>query len=320
MRVLAFHGVVDGASETNHFSSLFADIKIFEEQAALLRRRGRPVSLTELEASLSGGPCLPADAVHVSFDDGFRNNLRAAEILDRYRIPWSLFVVVDAVLDGYRPWFIRLADAIEATSNVLLADGSVFEMTDPARKREFARRAKVEIMAAPGADHDAVVDRLLALAGMRCPLETSWPLLDADDLRELHRAGVEIGNHSARHRDLTRCPESDLAAEINTSKGRLEGALASPVRWFAYPDGRHDRRVRRMVGRQHTLGLATWTWHQPERELAVRRYEPIDTDDISAILDAPEPSYGVRWARWNLPSRAREARLRVHQSFGRTLS
>jgi peptidoglycan/xylan/chitin deacetylase (PgdA/CDA1 family) len=313
VRVLNYHGVVDQAEAGNHFAALFTDLTSFDEQASLLARRARLVSLSEVEAALTGGHRLPDDAVHVSFDDGYVNNLRAAEVLDRHRIPWSLFVVVDSVLDGYRPWFVRLADAIEATTNVMLPDGSIFEMSDPKRKRDFARRAKVQVMAAPDADQDGAVDSILAWPGMNPGEDTSWPMLDLAGLKELQTAGVEVGNHSARHRNLRRCHDGDLASEVTVSRTRLEQALGRPVRWFAYPDGRHDRRVRRAVGLHHTLGFATWTVRPAEDRFAVRRYEPIGVADLGPILDSPEPWYGARWARWTLPWRAREAGVRVRR-------
>ena len=307
MRVLNYHGVVDRSEQTSYYSSVFTDIGEFEEQAALIATRGRPVSLEEIDASLSNGHRLPENAVHVTFDDGYRNNLCAAEILDRHRIPWSLFVVVDSVLDGYQPWFLRLADAVNATTNVMRRDGSVFEMSEPATKRQFARLAKAEIMAAPDGDQDGALDRVLAWPGMRAPIEPDWPLLDIAGVKELHVAGVEIGNHSARHRNLTRCSDRELYDEVVGGRERLAGALDSPVRYFAYPDGRHDRRVRTLVGRDHALGLATWTFRPPETRFALRRYEPTGVADLEAILEAPEPWYGHRWARNTLPGRAREA-------------
>jgi peptidoglycan/xylan/chitin deacetylase (PgdA/CDA1 family) len=314
VRVLNFHGVVDRAVEENHFSSLFVDIAEFEQQVALLAKRGHPVGLDEIDAALSNGHRLPDNAVHVSFDDGYRNNLRAAEILDRHHVPWSLFVVVDSVLDSYQPWFLRLADAIDATTNVRMDDGSVFEMSAAVAKREFSRRAKVEIMSAPDADQDAAVDRVLARPGIRVPDEPRWPLLDLAEVRELRSAGVTIGNHSARHRNLVRCPDADLHAEVAGAHARLEAALDSPVRYFAYPDGRHDRRVCRAVGEHHALGLATWTLRAPDTPLAIRRYEPTTVTEVGAIVDAPEPWYGRRWLRWNAPWRAREIARRIRRA------
>jgi len=304
--VLGYHGVADRAATANHFAFIFSDPHDFEAQVRLIATRSTPVSLEEIDAALRDGRPLPADAVHVTFDDGYRNNLDAAEILDRHRVPWSLFAVVDAVLDGYRPWYLRLADAVEASTNVMLPDGSVFEISSAAGKRAFSRKAKVAIMAAAHGNQDGVVDELLALPGMEAPQENAWPMLDVAALRELRAAGVEIGNHSARHRNLVRCSAADLHEEISSARARLEAAIEARVRYFAYPDGRHDRRVRVAVARDHELALATWTMRPPLDRFALRRYEPVNVDDLARILAKPEPWYGARWAQWNLAARARE--------------
>jgi peptidoglycan/xylan/chitin deacetylase (PgdA/CDA1 family) len=309
MRVLNYHGVIDQAHEGSHFASLFTDVRDFAAQVALLARRAVPVSADELEGSVVHGHRLPDRAVHVTFDDGYANNLLAAEILARHGVPWSIFVVVDAVVEGYRPWYLRLADAVDASSNVMLPNGSVVEMSGIDRKRAFSRRAKSEIMAA--ADTDAAVDRILTWKGMRIPDQPRWPMLGVNDLRELRTAGVAIGNHSARHRNLLRCSDDELTVEVSVSRRRLEGALGGAVRHFAYPDGRHDRRVRAAVGADHCLGLATWTTRRADDRLAVRRYEPVGVDDLDRILTRAEPWYGARWLRWNASSRLREVSLRA---------
>ena len=318
MRILNYHGVVDRKTDGTHYSYLFADVRDFEAQLVRLKRTARPVSLAEVEASLSDGHPLPERAVHVSFDDGYRNNLVAAEILDRQRVPWSLFVVVDAVFDGYRPWYLRMHDAIRVTNEVTMADGTAVELATTKQKRLFAKLAKAEIMAVPNADQDGAVAKLLELPGMQTPSDTAWPLLSPDELRELYAAGVEIGNHSARHRNLSRCRAGDLHAEVVGSRDRLARELGGPVRYFAYPDGRHNRRAHRAVGSSHSLALATWTLRGPLRPTALRRYEPLDDADLGPILESAEPWYGlgyaIRWAKWSLRWRMREVELRARPS------
>ncbi|MBV9953078.1 MAG: hypothetical protein JO291_14090 [Acidimicrobiia bacterium] len=71
-----------------------------------------------------------------------------------------------------------------------------------------------------------------------------------------------------------------------------------------------------MVGDHHALGLAAWTVRPADDHLAVRRYAPVSTADLEAILDKPEPWYGRRWARWNLGWRAREAVARERRPSG----
>jgi peptidoglycan/xylan/chitin deacetylase (PgdA/CDA1 family) len=287
---------------------MFGDMRDFAAQVALLGRKAVPVSLDELEAAVLHGHRLPERAVHVTFDDGFRNNLEAAEILGRHRVPWSLFAIVNAVVDGYRPWYLALADAIDATSNVMLPNGDIFEMSGRERKRAFARRAKASVMAAT--DQDAAVDGLLAWKGMSVPAEPGWPMLDVAELSELCRAGVAVGNHSATHRNLARCSDDELTTEVSVARHRLEEALGVPVRHFAYPDGRHDRRVVESVGVEHRLAFATWTLGRRDDRLTVRRYEPENCADLERILDNPEPWYGARWLRTNAPFRLRETTLR----------
>jgi peptidoglycan/xylan/chitin deacetylase (PgdA/CDA1 family) len=317
VRVLHYHGVSAGHESNSHFSFLLEDWADFEDQIRRLAKRCRPVSLGEIDASLSGGDRLPESAVHVSFDDGYRNSLVAAEILDRHRVPWSLFIVFDSVLDGYRPWYLRLVDAIDASTNVMLANGSVFEIGDVRSKRRIAQMAKVEVMASSDGDEDAAVDRLLARPGMRTPDQPGWPKRGLTEVRQLASAGVEIGNHSARHRNLPRCSDRDLHREVTVAGVRLEEALAIPVRYFAYPDGRHTRRGRAEVARRHALGLATWTMRTAAAPYAVRRYGPVGAGDLDRILRCPEPWYGQRWLRSNLPWRAREATRRLRSVVAR---
>lgn len=313
VRLIAYHGVVGRADRDDYFAYLFNEVNLFVKQAAWLAKHATPVSLAEIADHISEGRPLPARSVHVSIDDGFRNNLIAAEILDRYRVPWSLFVVVDAVLDGYRPWFVRLADALSATSNVRLPDGAVVEMSRRQDKLPFARMVKAEVMAAPADAQDAVLDRILALPGMVTPEATRWPFLTANELLQLSTAGVEIGNHSSRHRNLTRCSPERLHQEVTESRQRLSTALGRNVRFFAYPDGRHNASVRQAVGRDHELALATWTFRRPVSPLALRRWEP--GPGVASLRDTVEhtsPSrYGAAWLQLNAPRRAREAVYRL---------
>jgi peptidoglycan/xylan/chitin deacetylase (PgdA/CDA1 family) len=79
------------------------------------------------------------------------------------------------------------------------------------------------------------------------PGERREELLDAAALRELAVAGIEIGSHGRRHRDLTACDDAALADEVAGSREELAAALGAPVATFCYPYGRLDPRVRAAV-------------------------------------------------------------------------
>jgi peptidoglycan/xylan/chitin deacetylase (PgdA/CDA1 family) len=75
------------------------------------------------------------------------------------------------------------------------------------------------------------------------------PMLDWSQLAEVCELNVEIGAHSHTHPQLDTLPPSAIAHEILQSKEMLEDALGFEVASFAYPDGFHCAKTRRLVQR-----------------------------------------------------------------------
>ncbi len=64
-------------------------------------------------------------------------------------------------------------------------------------------------------------------------------MLDADELRELARAGWELGAHTITHPDLSALDYAACRREIEESRSALERIAGVPVETFAYPFGRY---------------------------------------------------------------------------------
>jgi len=69
------------------------------------------------------------------------------------------------------------------------------------------------------------------------------PLMGAERIRELRRAGVGFGSHSATHVKLALQDENRIRDEVTRSKAELEDMLGEPVRHFCYPYGSYDMRA-----------------------------------------------------------------------------
>jgi peptidoglycan/xylan/chitin deacetylase (PgdA/CDA1 family) len=67
--------------------------------------------------------------------------------------------------------------------------------------------------------------------------------LDAGQIRELDRAGMDVGDHTAHHVDLRLLTPPQLANETAGSRKTLEAVLGHPVYFFAYPFGDFNDRV-----------------------------------------------------------------------------
>jgi peptidoglycan/xylan/chitin deacetylase (PgdA/CDA1 family) len=92
------------------------------------------------------------------------------------------------------------------------------------------------------------------------------PIMSAEEIREVHSAGIEIGSHSHTHRDLTKFDVDVINAELATSKAILSDLLAAPVVGFAAPHGRVNSVVATAVqraGYTHLVGSGRFSLNRP---------------------------------------------------------
>lgn len=105
----------------------------FAEQMSLLRRTRHPLGLTEFVERWRGGS-LPEQAVAVTFDDGYADNLHEAKPrLDAADVPATVFLAT-GFLDQTVPfWWDELAELILAgiRQDEILLDGTAVEVGPP---------------------------------------------------------------------------------------------------------------------------------------------------------------------------------------------
>lgn len=82
-------------------------------------------------------------------------------------------------------------------------------------------------------------------------------LLSWDEIRQLHKYGIEFGGHSRTHPDLTKISNSRLAGEVRESKAMIEDHLGGEVATFAYPFGKFNLPVKQAVADSYKAGVST---------------------------------------------------------------
>jgi peptidoglycan/xylan/chitin deacetylase (PgdA/CDA1 family) len=132
--------------------------------------------------------------------------------------------------------------------------------------------------------------------------------MTADELRDLHAAGFELGAHSVTHPDLAALPEADCAREVADSVEAVAGIAGEPVRTFAYPFCSYDdaavEAVRRagLVAAVAGEGRGDWTPHAMRR--AVITGKDGMASFVAKLWDVYEPAFH------SLPGRALRAATR----------
>jgi peptidoglycan/xylan/chitin deacetylase (PgdA/CDA1 family) len=67
--------------------------------------------------------------------------------------------------------------------------------------------------------------------------------LDAEQVRDLHAQGFEIGCHSMTHPYLCDIPDAELKREIVDAKLQIEQIIGHSIEHFSCPGGRYDERT-----------------------------------------------------------------------------
>ncbi len=203
---------------------------------AYMRDHGyRFVSAAEIEAGLSPGGLY----AHLSFDDGFANNLHLLDLLERQDAHATVFPSINHIREGRNYWWNALY-------------------------RERNRRGQLSSLAAETAAlrqlTDAAVDRYLVDAFGPGALKPSGDIdrpLTIEELRQLAASPrVEIGNHTLDHAVLTNYPPAEAEAQVAGAQDWLSETLGQRPIAIAYPNGNYDDRVVEICRRQGLrLGL-----------------------------------------------------------------
>jgi peptidoglycan/xylan/chitin deacetylase (PgdA/CDA1 family) len=260
----------------------------FEQHLAILRRSRCVLSMRELVQRLERRT-LPANAVAVTFDDGYADTLQEARPrLAATSSPATLFLTTGAVGQRTEYWWDELARLI------LLHQGPVDQ--DVAVAGERCRLSFSESPAnnrwrawqeAPTAREAAYVGlwrklrdlseggRQVVMTQLRASLtapavEPKDLPMTAQELAALAADGLfELGGHTVTHPALPTLDPTQRRHEILQGKLACERITGRPIAGFAYPHGALDQESRALV---EGCGFA-WACSTEPSPVRRRRYD-----------------------------------------------
>jgi peptidoglycan/xylan/chitin deacetylase (PgdA/CDA1 family) len=215
----------------------------FERHVAYLTSEYNVLRLEDAARAMAQRAPLPPNAVAITFDDGYADNLAAARILHKYGTSGTFYITAGC-LAGEQPFWpveIRhLARALPAERLVVSAGPAHVALDLTSRE---GRTAAVRVLTKTFKSHPIPVREELRSQLRRLAGDVEGPrvMLTWDEVREMHRLGMTIGSHTMTHPNL---PSAGLAAavrELQASKRRLEEQIDAPVTMFSYPNGGAER-------------------------------------------------------------------------------
>jgi peptidoglycan/xylan/chitin deacetylase (PgdA/CDA1 family) len=239
--ILCYHRV--GTEGVPLYSRL--EPAVFEAQMRYIREHYRVVSLgqlcLELQEARSVEPTLA-----VTFDDGYRDlHTYAYPVLQKYRIPATIYLIARCMETGEAPWYDRIFAALQAAPGPILEvelDGPrSFALSSLGSRSAAAWEIICYLRTIPDVqrqDWCAAFEK----PGLVPEKEVSGRMLDWQQVQEMQRGGVHFGAHTMTHPAVSRLEPAAFAEEMANSKQILESGLGAPVVDFAYPFGKDSDR------------------------------------------------------------------------------
>lgn len=241
LAILRYHAVC--APDAGYASAdICVSPEAFERHVAYLAAKYRVVPLPDAVRTLQAGQALPANAVAITFDDGYLDNLAAARVLQRYGATATFYITAGCIGDGQPFWPAELrylVASLTAPDVELSVDGKpvLIPVATPAEKHAaVARLTKIfKSVRIPVREELRATLRGLAPSARIPRVMLAW-----DEVREMASMGMTIGAHTVTHPNLPSAG-ADAVGEIYEAKEILEAQVRTPVTMFSYPNGGAER-------------------------------------------------------------------------------
>jgi peptidoglycan/xylan/chitin deacetylase (PgdA/CDA1 family) len=266
LAILRYHAVCGPEGLEYAEPSICVTPAAFEQHVSYLTSNYCVMPLPEAVQLMRARKPLPPNAVAITFDDGYADNLAAARVLNLYGAS-ATFYITAGCLSGETPFWpseIRqLVARLKAPVIRLTASGREINI---ACGNEAERRTAIRTLARLFKSNTIPVREALR-AELRRQAEAPAgrsPMLTWDELREMHRLGMTIGAHTVTHPNLPSAGPIDAWQEISGSKARLERETGALVTMFSYPNGGAERYMTREIAslvRDAGFEAATTSWN-----------------------------------------------------------
>jgi peptidoglycan/xylan/chitin deacetylase (PgdA/CDA1 family) len=220
--------------------------EVLEKQMRYFSTNFQILSMDELFEFIRLKKRPPRRAAVITIDDGYRDIfVHAYPILERYKIPATIFLV-SGYVDSNKPyWWDRVSHAIyQSTSPQLNVEGiGKYWIRDLSEKSVANKIVITAIRESPEDRRNGLIAKVLDECKINFDdfggrLQLSW-----NEIKEMHKNGLKFGSHSVSHPRLTDISLERATAEIVESKQAIEENLDEEVTTISYPYGDYDAKI-----------------------------------------------------------------------------
>ena len=262
--ILLYHRITDLNSDPQLLS---ITPEHFTEHLEHLREYYYPMNLNKLAEAIKGKQ-VPNHTFVITFDDGYVDNLwNAKPILEKYKIPATIFITSKYVGQNQEFWWDELErllffpeslpESLTLTINNKLYSWKIenqiennnfnsenychwnVTLSDTPTLRHRAYRDLCNLLRPMDySAREKILNDLSSWAGLEETYRQDYRAMSADEICSLTKDGlIDVGSHTHTHPVLASLSLQDQIKEIKESKSYLEAILDRPINYFSYPYG-----------------------------------------------------------------------------------
>jgi peptidoglycan/xylan/chitin deacetylase (PgdA/CDA1 family) len=242
IEIYFYHGLVQKRQD-KQLERNFHLLSDFREHVQFFRRHG-VMALDDLTHPLAQRGGSDRRTAVITFDDGYANNLLAAEILAEAKLPWCLFVSTAAMGRQKAMWLVELSLLLlQGRCDRLEALGQAWQLRERKERENAYKAIRYRLKAMPANSCQEAMNEIrgqFPVSEMERLLEQfpAFQMLTWKELRRLAEAGVEIGSHGVDHEIHHSAQDPEVRRrELVESKKEIERQLGRLCRFFAFPNG-----------------------------------------------------------------------------------
>lgn len=181
----------------------------------LLSKGFRFISEEEYFQIIIGEKDIAGRTAFISFDDGWKGNLKLIPVLEKYQIPATFFIPVRPVMTG-NFWWEYAAKVVE--------ENQEFKSVEELKKLPNDSRVQL-------------------IRGAAARYELKRSCIELSNLKRLSENPlITIGSHTYHHPITIKCSDEELDFEYRESKKTLEEWLSVEINSFSFPNGDYNQR------------------------------------------------------------------------------
>jgi len=316
--ILRYHAVCGPEGYAYADPGICVSPEAFESHVAYLASQYRVLPLPEAVACIRIGKTLPANAVAITFDDGYADNLDAARVLNRHGVVATFYLTADCLADGAPFWPTEIKTLVDRLPGPAVTITIPREQTLPLVNdadrykaiKTLTKLCKSNLIPV----REALREELRRHAGM--PSAPTPTMLTWDQVREMIRLGMDIGGHTLTHTNLPSAGPDAAWHEIDGCRKALRERLGVEVTQFSYPNGGaeryHTEELHRMAERAGFTGAAT-----SSNGFASLASDPYAMERVEIEERLADLVFALEVERFAFRPKPRETHRSSHDTYGK---